>query len=102
MAMGWLEKFIDNLAKLLKEPPYLLFLFVGTILVFVSILSNRYFDQVWIFFLYSIVGTICRYIERDVFKNVFKGEKSKPVVIAVYHLVNIVLFLLLLYYLNVF
>lgn len=99
--MQWFEKFIDNLANLLKEPPYLLFLFIGAVVVFVSILSNRYFDQVWIFFLYSIGGTIWRYIERDFLKNVFKTEKQKTVSIIVYHLGNLVLFFLLLKYLNI-
>ncbi|NCO24956.1 hypothetical protein GW901_00315 [Candidatus Parcubacteria bacterium] len=100
MAMQWLEKFIDNLANLLKEPPYLVFLFIGAVLVFVSILTNRYFEQVWLFFLYSIIGTIWRYIEKDVYKNVFTTDKQKAIVISIYHLGNIVLFFFLLNYLN--
>lgn len=98
--MQWLEKFIDNLAKLLREPPYLIFLFISAVLVFVSILSNRYFEQVWLFFLYSTVGTIWRYIEKDVYKNVFTTDRQKAVVISIYHLGNIILFFFLLCYLN--
>lgn len=98
--MKWFKEFINKLAKLLKEPPYLVFLFIGAVLVFVSILSNRNFEQVWIFFLYSVGGAIWRYIEKDTYKNVFIGEKSKRVVIAIYHLGNIILFLFLLNYLN--
>lgn len=100
MAMQWLEKFIDNLSNLLKEPPYLIFLFIGAVLVLVSILSNRYFEQSWLFFLYSIIGTIWRYIEKDVKKNVFTTDRQKVVVISIYHLGNIALFLFLLNYLN--
>lgn len=100
MTMKWLEKFIDNLAKLLKEPPYLVFLFIGAILVFVSIFSNRYFEQVWLFFLYSIIGTIWRYIEKDIYKNVFTTEKEKSIVITIYHLGNIFLFFCLISYLD--
>jgi len=101
MAIQWFEKFIDNLAKILREPPYLIFLFIGAVLIFISILSGRHFEQVWIFFLYSIAGTIWRYIERDLRKNVLKTENQKSVSIVLYHLMNIVLFFLLLYYLNV-
>lgn len=98
--MQWLEKFIDNLTKLLKEPPYLVFLFIGALLVFISILSNRHFEQVWLFFLYSVIGTMWRHIEKDVYANVFAKGRQKAVVVSIYHLGNIVLFLLLLNYLN--
>ena len=102
MTIQSFEKFIDNLAKLLREPPYLIFLFIGATLVFVSILSNRYFEQVWLFFLYSIIGTIWRYIERDIYKCVLKTEWQRIVVIFIYHLGNIVLFSFLLKYLEIF
>lgn len=98
--MQWLKSFIDNLADLLEEPPYLIFLFISAVFVFVSILSNRYFEQVWLFFLYSIIGTIWRYVEKDVHKNVFRIDKQRAIVISVYHLGNIALFLFLLRHLD--
>ena len=75
--MQGFEKFIDNLKNILKEPPYLIFLFVGAVFVSISILSNRYFEQVWLFFLYSIIGMIWRYGEKDIYKNVFTTKKQK-------------------------
>lgn len=98
--MQGIEKFIDKLSSLLKEPPYLTFLFIGAVFVFVSILSNRYFEQVWLFFLYATVGVIWRYIEKDVYKNVFTSDKQIVIIRIIYHLGNIVLFLFLLNYLN--
>lgn len=99
--MKWLEKFISQLAKLLKEPPYLVFLFVGAVLVVVSVVFGRYFEQIWIFFLYSTGGTVWRYIERDVRKNVLKTERFKTASIVVYHAGNVGFFLALLNYLTV-
>src|SRR3989338_10734764 len=105
MSEGWFGKFIDNLAGLLKEPPYLIFLFIGTIFVVVSLLSEKHFEQVWIFFFYSVVGTIWRYIERDLVGNSFtEGMKSttkyKRTVIIIYHIVNTLLILILFRYLG--
>ena len=66
------EKFIEYLAKLLKEPPYLLFIVIGAVFVVTSLTSQRNFNQTWIFFLYSVGGTILRYIERDIRKKHIK------------------------------
>ena len=97
----WLEKFVDNLANLLEKPPYLIFLFISAVLVFVSILSNRYFGQSWLFFLYSVIGMIWRYIEKDIYKSVLKTDRQKAIVISIYHLGNIALLFLLLNHLNI-
>lgn len=117
--MAWIEKFIDNLAKLLKEPPYLLFVFIGAVFVIISLISQRYFDQTWMFFLYSIAGTMWRYIERDLIGKNFvgkileekedenKGSKDfiqKPpyrrTIVTIYHIGNIGLFFALIHYLG--
>ena len=99
MKMEWFEKFIDHLAKLLKEPPYLLFVFISAVFVITSLISQRYFDQTWIFFLYSVAGTMWRYIERDVRHNLLK-ENQKAKSIVVYHIGNLGLFFALLHYLG--
>lgn len=97
--MEWFEKFIDRLAQLLREPPYLLFVFISAVFVITSLISQRYFDQTWTLFLYSVAGTMWRYIERDVRHNVLK-ENMKMKSIVVYHIGNIGLFFALLYYLG--
>lgn len=99
MEMNWFEKFIDQLAKLLKEPPYLLFVFISAILVIISIISQRFFDQTWTFFLYSIGGTIWRYIERDflsTFEKKYNFVHARLIVISIYHIGNLILFFVFL------
>ena len=100
--MKWFEEFIDNLAKILDKPPYLIFLFVGAIWVFVSVLSNRYIDKALVFLLYSVVGSIWRYAEKDIYRNVFTTKRQKAVVIFIYHLGNFVLLYELIKHLKIF
>lgn len=94
------EKFVDNLAKLLDKPPYLWFAFIGAVFVIVSIASGRYFDQIWIFFLYSVIGVMWRYSERDFLRFLEDNKKLKFTTIVIYHIGNIGLLFALLYYLN--
>lgn len=106
--MAIVEKFIDNLAKLLKEPPYLIFIFIGSIFVVVSLIFQRNLDHAWIFFLYSVAGTMWRYAERDfrtesgenVVKLFGQNIRYKLITYIIYHIGNIGLFLVLLYYLR--
>ena len=96
MANEGVGKFIEKLREIIDKPPYLIFLFAGAVLVFISILSDKHFEQVWIFFLYSVAGTVWRYVEKDIRKNVLKTQKQKDISTIAYHLVNIVLLLLLI------
>jgi len=107
---GWFEKFIDNLAKLLKEPPYHLFFFAGSIFFLVSLLLQKNPEQTWTFLLYSVGGIIWRYAERDfktesgenTTKLFGKTIKYKLITYIIYHVGNIVLFLILLHSLRPF
>lgn len=108
MATKWLEKFIDNLARILRQPPYLLFIFIGGIFVIITLITQKNFEQTWIFFLYSVGGTIWRYAERDFLRE--SGENKvkiykwsvrwKLITHIIYHIGNISLFLFLLHYLR--
>jgi hypothetical protein len=98
--MKGLEKFIDNFTKVLDKPVYVVFLYISAVLVFVSIVYDRYFWQIWIFFIYSVAGSTWRYIEKDTYKNVFTKNWQKFITIIIYHLGNVVLFYFLLKYLN--
>ena len=100
MAMKWIEEFIDHLANLLKEPPYRQFVFVGAVLVFISLIQGEGFEQAWTFLLYSAGGTMWRYVERDIRHNVLKTENARKTSIVIYHIGNIGLFFALLHYLG--
>ena len=100
MSTEAIEKFIENLKIVIEKPPYLIFLFVSSIFVFLSIGFGRNFDQSWIFFIYSVAGSIWRYIERDIMHNTFKKNWFIIGVIISYHIGNVLLFFALIKYLN--
>ena len=93
---------IKELRKVLEYPPYLIFVFIGAVFVFGSLVWENNFSQVWAFFLYAALGSIWRYIEKDIYKNIFTEErypKLSKTVLWVYHLGNLALFGGLFYYL---
>ena len=119
--MKWFEKFIDNLAKLLKEPPYHLFLFIGSVFVLTTLIFQKNFEQTWTFFLYSIGGIMWRYAEKDIIGPLSeyltpkklcvekdtvepprKYQKSDFWIRSIYHIGNFGLFFALLHYLKFF
>lgn len=97
--MSWLETFVEKLSGLLKEPPYLTFLFIGGVFVTISLVSQNYSESIWVFFVYSVAGTVWRYIERDLRKNAIPSTWMVYSII-IYHVVNVVLFFSLLRYLE--
>lgn len=107
--MQWFEKFIHKLVELLKESPYKIFIFSGAVFLIISLLiSQKSFEQIWIFFIYSVGGSIWRYIEKDINSGISKlkeDEKRKNiwhlVIIIIYHIGNILLFYALFRYLNI-
>jgi len=100
MATQVIEKFIDRLTTLLKEPPYKQFVFVGGVLAFVSLILQKWSEQIWVFLLYSVAGTMWRYMERDIRHNVLKSGRMIKISIVIYHIGNVVLFYALLHYLK--
>lgn len=102
---NWISNFIYNLKEILGKPPYLIFVFISAVFVVVSMIWNRNFSQVWIFFLYSIVGAVWRYIEKDVdsgISKIIKEDKAKIshlIIISIYHVGNIILLVVLIRYL---
>ena len=102
----WFEKFLELLKDILLWPCYLIFFFVGAVLLIVSLISKYQFKQIWIFFIYSVAGSMLRYIEKDALawsEKLFQNEKNKKVSIAisviVYHVLNLGLLSLLIYFL---
>ena len=99
---------MDILKEILLWPCYLVFVFIGAILLIISLFTNNYIEQIWIFFIYSITGLVWRYIEKDIdsgIQEIIAEDKNKKishlVVIVIYHLGNIALLLSLLYYINI-
>lgn len=104
---NWFEKFIQNLSNILLLPCYLIFIYVSPILLIISLVTKNFFNQIWIFFLYTLAGSVWRYIEKDMdhgIQKVVKEEKkdvARLYLISIYHLGNILLFIafiLILYY----
>lgn len=114
MTMKWLENFIDNLTGILEKPPYLVFVYIGAIFVIISLVTKNFFEQTWIFFLYAVVGSIWRYIEKDFIGTIDRASKKeandqennrkmarmKLKMIAMYHIGNLGLVIALLHYLK--
>src|SRR5256885_11279824 len=96
----WLETFIKGLKEMIAGRPYLSYVYSSAVLVIVSLPTNRLFKYTWAFLIYSVVGAVWRYIEKDVDsqlsnwlleKYLQKKEKEelklriKLVVVSVYH-----------------
>ena len=84
----------------LEKPPYLIFVFISAVFVTISLVTKYNFEKMWIFFLYSVGGTIWRYAEKDIISPLKKSPTSKVLIRIVYHLGNFGLFIALLHYLN--
>ena len=109
----WFKGFIESLERLIEKPPYLIFFFVSAVLVIVSLISKYNFEKMWVFFLYSVVGIMWRYAEKDIMKPLieklpdkksegkkYSGSELWIWIRIVYHLGNLVLFIALLNYLG--
>jgi hypothetical protein len=89
----------------------------------ISLTTGNYFDRIFIFFLYLVIGSLWRYIEKDMdggIKKYIENRKKKLnltqdecerenkrkhsithlIIIIIYHLGNLCLFFALLYYLR--
>lgn len=100
MATKWLEDFINTLERLLDKPPYLLFVFISSVFVIITLLTHINFEQTWAFFIYSAVGTVWRYMERDFIRPMDKLKFGNTLLRIIYHIGNLGLLTGLIYYLN--
>ena len=55
----------QTLAEVLKYPPYFSLLYISSIFILASIISNNYFEQTLTIFIYSIAGIFWRHIHTD-------------------------------------
>ncbi|VVA44245.1 conserved hypothetical protein [Candidatus Roizmanbacteria bacterium] len=100
MTTDWFKNFIEGLERIIDKPPYLLFVFIGAVFLVISLITRFSFEQIWIFFLYSVAGTIWRYAEKDIQGIDRNNKKLNSILRIIYHIGNIGLFLTLLHFLN--
>lgn len=101
MTTEWIKNFIVSFERLIEKPPYLIFVFIGTIFVIVSLISQFSYKQTWAFLVYAVCGTIWRYAEKDLTNPLIKKyPDSKLWIRAIYHIGNLALLIVFLHYLN--
>jgi hypothetical protein len=100
---NWLIGFMDHLRGLIKEPPYLAFFFVSTILLIVIFFRPiTYYHTFLAFFLYSIFGIIFRHAIKDIrgmLKEAYPNNFSKKNLWLTlsYHLINLIAVFVLIF-----
>lgn len=61
-----LTKFIEAAKAVLDHPPYLIFVFLTSVFMFVSTITSHFYEQSLILFLYSIFGAVWRHVIKDI------------------------------------
>jgi hypothetical protein len=97
----WFKTFMDHLRGLIKEPPYLVFFFVSTILVIISLFHPIQIYTFLAVFLYSVFGLVWRHAVKDIrgrFKDAYPDKflKIDLWLTATYQLVNLLVVVLLI------
>ena len=92
---NWLNEFMGHLRSVIKEPPFLAFFYVSTILLIVGSFRPLYFNTFLAFFLYSIVGVIWRHAVKDVRGMLEKAypsnfTKKNLWLTLFYHFINLI------------
>ncbi|MFA4937170.1 MAG: hypothetical protein WC575_02700 [Patescibacteria group bacterium] len=104
---GWLNKFMDYLVALLKEPPYFILFFIATILlIFAFVFQGGQLQIFLTIFLYSCVGLVFRHAIKD-FRGRLKARYEKAPngkfdrinlwLTGFYQLVNLALVVIMVY-----
>lgn len=98
------ENFYRYLFKTLKYPPYFLIAFCSGTFVLASIITDRFFVQTFITFLYSVGGLIWRHATKDIRGRIEKlhGKDSDKFknenlwLTGIYQVINIILVIILI------
>ncbi len=97
MKNGWFDNFISSLERLIEKPPYLIFVFIGSAFLIISLITGSGYDRSWIFLLYSVGGMMWRYAEKDLVRPLRQKYSNADFWIrVVYHMGNLALFIGLL------
>jgi len=100
-------EFMKHLKDLIKEPPYLMFYFVSSVFLIISLIFRE--DYFWLFLtflIYSMVGVVWRHAMKDlrgILKQRYSDKSYKPDkfnkinlwLTSIYQLVNLVLIIFL-------
>ena len=111
MKKDWFQSFIEGLERIIEKPPYLIFIFIGSILVLVSLFLKSHFEQTWAFLIYAVGGSIWRHMEKDLSgpimakfpKKITLESKylySDLIIRIIYHVGNLLLIFLFFHYLH--
>jgi len=102
-----LIEFMKHLKDLIKEPPYLMFYFVSSVLLMISLIWQE--DYFWLFLtllIYSMIGVVWRHATKDLRSRLKEKYPDKFNTInlwltGIYQLINIelVIFLVILLFL---
>lgn len=98
-----LKRFMDNLKDILNHPPYLIFVFLTSIFMVVSMTTHRYYEQSLALFLYSVFGAVWRHAVKDVRGRQKEAYPESHTVVnfwltLFYQLVNLLVVLILTIY----
>lgn len=94
-------EFMKHLKDLIKEPPYLMFYFVSSTLLIISLIwRENYFGFFSILLIYSMVGVVWRHTTKDLrgrLKERYpdKFNKMNLWLTGIYQLINLILIIIL-------
>jgi len=101
---NFIIEFMKHLKDLIKEPPYLMFYFVSSILLIISLIwRENYFKFFFILLIYSMVGVVLRHAVKD-FRGRIKELYEKSLerfnkinlwLTGIYQLLNLILVIVL-------
>jgi len=99
-----LKEFMNHLRGLIKEPPYLMFIFISSTLLIVSLIwQENYIRSFLILLIYSMAGVVWRHAIKDFrgrIKELYdktpeKFNKINLWLTGIYQLINLVLVIIL-------
>lgn len=98
---NFIIEFMKHLKDLIKEPPYLMFYFVSSILLIISLIwRENYFGFFFILLIYSMVGVVWRHATKDLrgrLKERYPDNFNKINLwlTGIYQLINLVFIIIL-------
>ena len=101
---NFIIEFMEHLKDLIKEPPYLMFYFISSILLIISLIwRENYFWFFFILLIYSMVGVVWRHATKDLRGKLKEKYPDKFNTInlwitGIYQLINIVLVIFFSYF----
>ena len=96
-----ITEFMNHLKDLIKEPPYLMFYFISSTFLIISLVwQEKYFGIFLILLIYSVIGVVWRHAIKDLRGRLKEKYSNKLNTInlwltGTYQLVNIILIIFL-------